>query len=156
MWITTNWKILKEIGIPNHLTCLLRNLCSGQEATELDMEQQTGSKSRKEYVKAIYCHLAYLTSMQSASWDLLKEVAIILITPTVVWSQVKQQGGNTAPPINRKLDLRLTEHGPSEQDPVSPSVSLSHQEASKAFILNSSEGRQTENHNHRKLTKLIT
>ena len=33
MWITTNWKVLKEMGIPNHLTCLLRNLCAGQEAT---------------------------------------------------------------------------------------------------------------------------
>ena len=33
MWITTNWKILKEIGIPGHLTCLLRNLYAGQEAT---------------------------------------------------------------------------------------------------------------------------
>ena len=33
MWITTNWKILKEIGIPDHLTCLLRNLYAGQEAT---------------------------------------------------------------------------------------------------------------------------
>ena len=39
------WKILKEMGIPDHLTCLLRNLYSGQEATvRLDMEQQTGSK----------------------------------------------------------------------------------------------------------------
>ena len=38
------WNILKEIGIPDHLTCLLRNLYAGQEATELDMEQQTGSK----------------------------------------------------------------------------------------------------------------
>ena len=33
VWITTNWKILKEVGIPDHLTCLLRNLCAGQEAT---------------------------------------------------------------------------------------------------------------------------
>ena len=33
------WKILKEMGIPDHLTCLLRNLCEGQEETELDMEQ---------------------------------------------------------------------------------------------------------------------
>ena len=33
------WKILKEMGIPDHLTCLLRNLYAGQEATELDMEQ---------------------------------------------------------------------------------------------------------------------
>ena len=40
------WKILKEMGIPDHLTCLLRNLYAGQEAKqlELDMEQQTGSK----------------------------------------------------------------------------------------------------------------
>ena len=39
------WKSLKEIGILDHLTCLLRNLCAGQEATvKLDMEQQTGSK----------------------------------------------------------------------------------------------------------------
>ena len=42
------WKILKEMGIPDHLTCLLRNLYAGQEATvDLDMEQQTGSKSGK-------------------------------------------------------------------------------------------------------------
>ena len=38
------WKIPKEMGIPDHLTCLLTNLYAGQEATELDMEQQTGSK----------------------------------------------------------------------------------------------------------------
>ena len=52
------WKILKEMGIPDHLTCLLRNLYAGQEATvKLDMEPQTGSKLGKEYVKAVYCHL---------------------------------------------------------------------------------------------------
>ena len=70
------WKILKEMGIPDHLTCLLRNLYAGQEATvrtghgkkkELDMEQQPGSKSGKEYIKAVYCHPTYLTSMQSTS-----------------------------------------------------------------------------------------
>ena len=39
------WKILKDMGIPDHLTCLLKNLYAGQEATvKLDMEQQTGSK----------------------------------------------------------------------------------------------------------------
>ena len=38
------WKILKEMGIPDHLTCLLRNLYEGQEETFLDMEKQTGSK----------------------------------------------------------------------------------------------------------------
>ena len=62
-------KILKEMGIPDHLTCLLRNLYADQEATrsEQDMEQETGSKSGKEYVKAVYCHPAYLTYMQSTS-----------------------------------------------------------------------------------------
>ena len=40
------WKILKEMGIPDHLICLLRNLYTGQEVTELDMKQQTGSKGK--------------------------------------------------------------------------------------------------------------
>ena len=61
-------KILKEMGIPDHLTCLLRNLYAGPETQlELDMEPQTGSKSGKEYVKAVYCHPAYLTYMPSTS-----------------------------------------------------------------------------------------
>ena len=38
---------------------------------ELDLEQQTGSKQEKEYVKAVYCHPAYLTYMQSTSWEML-------------------------------------------------------------------------------------
>ena len=45
VWITTNWKILKEMGIPDNLTCLLRNLHAGQEATvKPDMEQRIGFK----------------------------------------------------------------------------------------------------------------
>ena len=59
------WKILKEMGIPDHLICLLRNLCAGQEAIELDMEQ-TLSKSGKEYVKAVHCQPAYLSYMFSS------------------------------------------------------------------------------------------
>ena len=51
------WKILKVTGIPDQLTCLLRNLYACQEATEPDMEQQTGSKSGKEHIIAVYCHL---------------------------------------------------------------------------------------------------
>ena len=57
------WKILKEMGIPVNITCLLRKLYAGQEAIELDMGQQTGSKSGKEYVKPVYCHSAYLIYM---------------------------------------------------------------------------------------------
>ena len=61
------WKILKEMGILDHLTCHLRNLYAGEGETELDVEQQTGSKSGEEYIKVIYCHHAYLTYMQSTS-----------------------------------------------------------------------------------------
>ena len=51
------WKILKEMGIPDHLTCLLRNLFAHREATlELDTEQSTGFKWGNEYVKVVYCH----------------------------------------------------------------------------------------------------
>ena len=64
------WRILQEVGIPDHLTCLLRNLYGGQEATEPDMEQQTGSKLEKEYVEAVYCHTAYLTYMQTTSCEI--------------------------------------------------------------------------------------
>ena len=42
-----------------------------KQQLELDMEQQTGSQQGKEYVKAVYCHPAYLTYMQSTSWEML-------------------------------------------------------------------------------------
>ena len=42
-----------------------------KQQLELDMEQQTGSKQEKEYVKAVYCHPAYLTYMQNTSWETL-------------------------------------------------------------------------------------
>ena len=56
--------IFKEMGIADHLASLLRSLYADQEA---DVEQQTGSKLRKKYIKAVYCHPAYLTYMQSTS-----------------------------------------------------------------------------------------
>ena len=54
------WEIFQEMGIPDHLTCLLRNLYADQEETEPDMEQQTSSKLGKKYIKAVYCHPVYL------------------------------------------------------------------------------------------------
>ena len=64
-------EIIQVMRIPDHLTCLLRNLYPDfyikKQQLELDMEQQTCSKPGKEYVKAVYCHPAYLTYMQSAS-----------------------------------------------------------------------------------------
>ena len=73
VWITTNCgKFLKEMGIPDHRTCLLRNLYAGQEQQlEPYREQQVGSKLGKEYVKIAYCHPAYLTYMQSISCKML-------------------------------------------------------------------------------------
>ena len=51
------WKILQEMGIPDHMTCLLRNMNAGQEATDRKVPgTQTGSKLGKEYVKVEYCH----------------------------------------------------------------------------------------------------
>ena len=52
----TSWEICKQVK---------------KQQLEVDMEQQTGSKSGKEYIKAVYCHPAYLTSMQSTSWEML-------------------------------------------------------------------------------------
>ena len=57
-----------RMGIPDNLTCLLRDLYTGQEATvRTGHEQPTGSKLGKEYIKVVYCHPAYLTYMQSTS-----------------------------------------------------------------------------------------
>ena len=55
------------MGIPDHLTSLLRNLYAGQEAIEPHREQQTGSGLGMELIKAVYCHSPYLTYMQSTS-----------------------------------------------------------------------------------------
>ena len=69
-----SWKILNEMGTPDYLTCPLRNLYAGQEATvrtgyrtrdlKKKKEQGTGSILGKEYVKAVYGQSAYLTSTQ--------------------------------------------------------------------------------------------
>ena len=66
------WKILKEMGIqttwpPSWETCTQVR----KQQLEVDMEQQTGSKLGKEYVNTICCHPAYLTYMQSTSWETL-------------------------------------------------------------------------------------
>ena len=66
------WKILKEMGILDHLTCLLRNLYAGQEATVRTGHGTTDwFQLGKGVLKAIYCHPAYLTYMQSTSWEML-------------------------------------------------------------------------------------
>ena len=99
------WKILEEMGIPDHLTCLMRNLYAGQEAT---VRTRHGTiewfQSGKESVKAVYCQPAYLTYMQSTSckmvgWmrhkldsRLLGEISVtsdMQMTPPL-WQRVKK------------------------------------------------------------------
>ena len=65
------WKILKEMGIRDQLTCLLRNLCADQEATvRTGHEIANWFLIGKEYVKVAYCYPVYLTSMQGTSCEL--------------------------------------------------------------------------------------
>ena len=73
MWITTNCRKLwkrweyQTTWPASWEICILVK----KQQLELDIEQQTGSKSGKEYMKAVYCHPAYLTYMQSTSWETL-------------------------------------------------------------------------------------
>ena len=65
------WIILKEMVVPDHLTRLLRNLYAGQEATvRTGYETTDWFQLGKEYIKAVYCHPAYLTYMQSISCEM--------------------------------------------------------------------------------------
>ena len=71
VWFTTNWKILKEMGIPDHLTYLLRNLYVGQDATVRTGHGTTDwFQIGKGNVKAVYCHPSYLNYMQSTSCEM--------------------------------------------------------------------------------------
>ena len=66
------WKILKEMGMPDHLMCLHANLRGDQEATiRTGHEQQTSAKSGKEYFKAVYCHPASVQVSCSVMFDSL-------------------------------------------------------------------------------------
>ena len=73
VWITTNCgKFLKRWGYQTTFPVSWEKCMQiKKQQLELDMEQQTGSKEEKEYVKAVYCHPAYLTYMQSTSWETL-------------------------------------------------------------------------------------
>ena len=62
------WKTLREMGIPDHLTCLLRNLYAvKKQQLELCMEHVIGSRSRNQYNRAVCCNLVCLTYTLSTS-----------------------------------------------------------------------------------------
>ena len=66
------WKILKEMGISDHLTCLLKTYMQvKKQRSEIDMKQQIGSKQEKEDIKAVYCHHVYLTYIQNTTCKML-------------------------------------------------------------------------------------
>ena len=92
------WNMIKEMGIPDHLTSLLRNLYAGQkQQLEPIMEQWTGSKQGKEYDKAVYCHPTYLTHMQSPS--------------CVIQSWMNHKLGSRLPgEISTTLDMQMIQH----------------------------------------------
>ena len=99
------WKIPQEMGIPDHLSCLLRNLLQvKKQQLKPGMEQYIGSKLGKEYIKGVYDHPAYLAHMQSISCEmsswvkhkpesrLLGEISItsdMQMTPPL-WQKVKR------------------------------------------------------------------
>ena len=99
------WKLLKETGIPDHLTCFLRKLYAGQETTVRNGHgTRDWFKIGKEYIKTVCCHPANLTYMQSTSQEmpdrmkhklesrLLGEISItsdMQITPPL-WQKVKR------------------------------------------------------------------
>ena len=71
--ITTNCRKPTEKGIPDHLTRLLRNLYAGQGTTvRTEHGTKTGSNLGKEYVKAVYCHLVYITYLKSTLCEMSK------------------------------------------------------------------------------------
>ena len=75
------------MGIPNYLTCLLRNLFASQEATvKTDMEEWTSSKLGNEYVKTVCCYPVYLTSMQSMSCEVLDWMKLTL--ESKLWEKI--------------------------------------------------------------------
>ena len=105
------------MGIPDHLTCPLRNLYAGQEATEPDMEQQTDSKLGKEYVKAVYRHPVYLTYMQT-QFTLVARSCLTLCDPM-------NRSMPGLPVHHQLLDSTQTHvHGGGDADEIQPSHPL--------------------------------
>ena len=98
------WKILQEMGIKDHLNCLLRNLCADQEATVRTGHETTDCFEIGKGVRQLYCHPAHLTYIQSTSSEmpgwikhklqsrLLGEILITSHTHMIppLWQKVKR------------------------------------------------------------------
>ena len=118
------WKILQEMGIPDHFTCLLRNLYAGQEATVRTRHGTTDwFQIRKGVCQGVYCHPAYLTYMQSTSCEMLdwiklesrflREISItsdMQMTPPL-WQKVKVESAKVGlMPNIQKMKIMASGH----------------------------------------------
>ena len=103
------WKVLKEMGIPDHLTCLQRNLYADQEQLEPNMKQVTGSILGKEYVEAVYCHPAYLTLSRVLGW--MNHVKCHTAKSCKMPGWMNQKLGSRLPrEISITSDMQMTPH----------------------------------------------
>ena len=102
VWITTNWKILQEMGIPDHLTCFLRNLYAGQEATVRTIYGTTDwFKIGKGVHQGCNCHPTYLTYIQCASCEMPGWMKNIL--ELRLWGEISiSLDTQMTPPYDRK------------------------------------------------------
>ena len=105
------------MGIPDHLTCLLRNLYAGQEATvRTGNKQQTGSKLGKDYVKAVYCHPTYLT------YSRVQFSSVAQLCPTLCDPMNHSMPGL---PVHHQLPEFTQTHAHQVGDAIQPSHPLS-------------------------------
>ena len=84
VWITINWKILKEMGIPDHLICLLRNLYAGQEATDFS-RGRSGGHLFQNFPQFIVIHTVKgFIIVNKAEVDVFLELSCFVDDPTDV------------------------------------------------------------------------
>ena len=162
--LITLWQIERKPGISDRFY-ILRLLCTlgprrKEQWPHKRLTQTCPWVSRSLLQRrgsAVACCRGRGAECSSACLGPFEGVSIIFINSTIVSPQVKQQGG-TQPRLSTETGLKIcwTWPRPWEQDPVSPSVSLPIRKLPQASYHYPSEGRQNENHNHRKLTKVIT
>ena len=109
VWITTNCGKFSKRWDYQTILSASWEICMQvkKQQLELDMEQQTGSKSGKEYVKAIYCHPSYLTYMQSTSWEMLEWIKHKLESRLLEKISITSDTQMT-PPLWQKVKVYIT------------------------------------------------
>ena len=102
------WKIHKEMGIPDHIICLLRNLYAGQEAAVRTRCGTMDWFTIGKYSKVLYCHPAYLTYMQSTSCKMLGWIKYKLESRLAEEITITSNMQMTPPPAEREKELKTS------------------------------------------------